>query len=74
MLPANGDANSLEPLLAEMLAKQAPFRIVHEELLTVEWGGLEKIILPAEGVSDSTYRKLQGFIAAEGEVLYSNNM
>jgi hypothetical protein len=48
-----------------------PFRILCEEKLTEEWEGVDRLILPSP-LSPQGKRKLQGFLAAGGEVVDLN--
>lgn len=46
-----------------------PFRILCEEKLTEEWEGIDRLIIPSP-LSPQGKRKLQGFQAAGGEVVF----
>lgn len=59
----------LEVAMKSLLAKQTPFRIIPETLLTTEWDGLDYLVVDRTVVSVQGKRKLQGFIAAGGTIL-----
>jgi hypothetical protein len=64
----------LDTLLAELLLKQAIFRIVCEEKLTEQWDGLDTLIVFPEAVTPQGKRKLQGFTAAGGIIEPVSNL
>lgn len=53
----------------ESVLKRAPVRVLTEEYLTVDWDGLDVIVLSVEGLGSAGLRKLQGFCAAGGSVV-----
>lgn len=57
-----------ESTVQALIMAQTPFRVLTEEFLTVEWDGLDTILLPTAGLGATGMRKLQGFLAAGGEV------
>lgn len=62
-LPAsNGEA--LEPYL------QTPHRLIPESYLMAEWDGLDTLIVAKNSLTPQLQRKLQGFEAAGGTVLF----
>jgi len=46
-----------------------PYRLISEEHLTTKWHGLNELIVVPECVSSQGKRKIQGFMAAGGEVI-----
>jgi hypothetical protein len=68
------DNQSRCPFIRERLAnclldlnrKEEKFRVIPENLLTLEWSQLDRLLLVREGVSSAGERKLQGFKAAGG--------
>lgn len=58
----------LEEHMQTLNESKIPFKVVHEELLTTEWEGLDTLIIPSTGLSEQGKRKLQGFIATGGQV------
>jgi len=54
-----------ERLLAE---QTAPFRVIHERLLTEEWEGVETLLVLEGAFSGQGERKLTGFQASGGEI------
>ncbi|MEZ5314843.1 MAG: hypothetical protein R3E91_01325 [Chlamydiales bacterium] len=46
------------------------FRIIPEEILTEEWEGLDRLIVSSSAMTEEAQRKLHGFVAAGGEVIY----
>lgn len=59
----------LERAIAFLIEKQRVFRIVAEANLTIEWDGLDILIVNRSGLSPYGFRKLQGFCAAGGLVV-----
>ena len=45
-----------------------PYRVVSEAQLTMEWDGLDELLVGEKTVSDLGWRQLEGFRAAGGEV------
>ncbi len=45
------------------------FRVIPENLLTHEWDGIDMLIVFSEQISAMARRKIQGFLAAGGEVI-----
>lgn len=58
----------LKQLEILMAAQTAPFRVIHERLLTEEWEGVETLLVLEGAVSSQGERKLKGFHAAGGEI------
>jgi hypothetical protein len=74
LLPAFGQpekANKarLQKTFNYLLKKQIPFKIISQEFLTMEWGGLDTIILSHNSPSVPLQRALAGFTAASGNVI-----
>ena len=59
----------LESAIAFLIEKKKDFRVVSEANLTVEWDGLDILIVNRSGLSPYGFRKLQGFCAAGGLVV-----
>lgn len=65
---------SLSPksnLLANLLMQLSPmnYRLIPEEQITSLWSGLDVLLVQAGGISLPTKRKLQGFMAAGGQLV-----
>jgi hypothetical protein len=56
-----------------LLETKTPFKIIPEEFLTMEWEGLETIVLTHNSPSLPVRRALDGFIAASGKVVDEND-
>lgn len=56
--------------LKALLQEGTAFRIVSEEFLTEEWNGLDTLIAFPSKISLSGQRKLQGFEATGGEIIF----
>lgn len=54
----------------KLMKKQIPFRFVSEATLTTEWDGLDHIAVLTTGINNSGLRKLRGFCAAGGSLLF----
>lgn len=67
--PVDYDFASLEATLATWMKDGRTFRIVTEEYLTMEWDGLDQLFVDQSTLSPSGHRKLQGFLAAGGQLL-----
>lgn len=59
----------IEGILENLLKKNAPFRIIPEELLNEQWDELEQLIVIPEYLTSQGKRMLQGFEAAGGQVI-----
>ncbi|MDE3045663.1 MAG: hypothetical protein KGJ02_03360 [Verrucomicrobiota bacterium] len=67
------ETNDLKALQAfDRLLAEKKGRVVFESFLTEEWEGLDQLIVVSENVSSQTARKLKGFCAAGGEVIYAH--
>ncbi len=66
-------AAELDGIMQDLHSKGTSFRIICEESLTEEWDGLDQLIIIPESISPRGKRKLQGFVAAGGEIVASNN-
>jgi hypothetical protein len=53
-----------------MLQNKIPFRAIAEERLTTEWEGLDYLLVDHERFGPQTLRKLKGFCAAGGTVVF----
>jgi len=60
----------LDALIDSYRKDAMPFRLIAEDKLTQEWEGLDRLVVLRNAVSSQGLRKLQGFIAAGGDVLY----
>lgn len=65
--PSHIDEKVLNTL--EKLGVEFALRLIPEELLTQEWHGLEKLLIFSQNLSFQGKRKVNGFIAAGGEVI-----
>lgn len=62
------DAPRLARCIQSLDAQQQPYRVVSEAQLTMEWDGLDEIIVGELTVSDLGWRQLEGFRAAGGQI------
>lgn len=66
------DAPAVEPTLKEalyrLMAEDAPFKIIPETHLPLEWDGLDELIVSKEGLLPTSLRTIEGFAAAGGHV------
>ena len=60
----------LDNLFLALQQQGIAYRLICEEKLTEEWDGLDQLIVITDAVSPQGKRRLQGFCAAGGEVLY----
>lgn len=51
-------------------SQKIPFRIIQEEFLVVKWEQLDYLVISPLGITDQSKRKLLGFRAAGGEVVF----
>ncbi len=56
--------------IAHLLAAGTRFKIITEEALTTEWMGLETLVTTPCAPGSMMHRKIQGFEAAQGKVIY----
>lgn len=75
LLPISGQLEKVQPsrikkTIDSLLAQHIPFKIISEEFLTMEWEGLDTIILCHDKPSLPLQRALDGFIAASGNVIF----
>jgi hypothetical protein len=61
--------NELDEVLDVLEERGIPYRVIPESLLTEEWAGLDQILVIPSAVTHQGKRKLQGFLAAGGEVV-----
>lgn len=61
--------DKFDSLMLLLRAQFLIFRIIYEEALTEEWDGLDRLIIIPEAISPQGRRKLQGFVAAGGEII-----
>lgn len=62
--------SGLNECMELLMQRNIPFRVISEALLTTEWDGLDALIVTSSGVSAGGHRKLQGFCAAGGRIIY----
>ena len=60
----------LDTAIADLQKKEIPFRIIPEAFLTEEWNELETLHVLEEALSPLGKRKLLGFCAAGGDIIY----
>jgi hypothetical protein len=60
----------LDELIDSLEEEQIAFRIIPEALLTEEWEGLDRLFVLEKTLTAQGKRRLQGFTAAGGEVVY----
>lgn len=67
-LQAEVDPKRLEEAVEVLDALKRPWRVIAESRLTLEWDGLDELLVIPEALTDSGKRMIQGFLAAGGEV------
>ncbi len=75
LLPAeeNRDETVIEQVarvIKELEEKGCAFRVIPENFLTMEWEQLDQLLVAPAGITPQGERKLQGFEAAGGEILW----
>ena len=71
LLPASFEEhNELEQQLISLYKEKKSFRVIPEHLLSFQWEGLNTLFVSYKGINKDLDRKLKGFIAAGGEVIY----
>ena len=61
---------TLNTAITSLLSKNISFKIVSEESITTEWSGIDKLLVTSPQIDPMTKRKLQGFAAALGQIIY----
>lgn len=59
-----------ELAFGHVMQRKIPFRVIPEDALTAEWDGLDYILVMSYSISQQGIRKLRGFCAAGGTVIY----
>lgn len=65
----NPYTNELHHILQQLEKKKTPFKMIPEAFLITEWDGLDELIVIKDSLSVQGKRKVQGFMAAGGNVL-----
>ncbi len=65
--------STLNWLFDELNKKGLHYRLISEDRLTVEWDGLDHLIVISKAISPISKRMLKGFCAAGGTVVYADN-
>ena len=60
----------LDGAIAALLKRHIPFRLISEEAITTECAGIDRLLVASTTIDTMTKRKLQGFKAAMGEIIY----
>ena len=68
LIPSKAD-RTFEGLLSQGIDP----RVITEDYLTAEWDGLDILYVDSSCLSREGHRKVQGFLAAGGEVVYCDN-
>ncbi|MDB6081578.1 MAG: hypothetical protein JWO53_850 [Chlamydiia bacterium] len=58
--------------IERLISQKIPFKVISEDFLSIEWEGIDTLIVQEKGISLEGRRKLQGFTAAGGEICYQN--
>lgn len=61
--------SGLSEAIKDLESKRIPYKIIPEERLTSEWEGLDYIIINPQSITPQGQRKLNGFLAAGGEII-----
>lgn len=64
---------SLGQAMETLVNKGIAFTVIPEGAITAEWDGLDTLICSHSGLSSEGQRALEGFAAAGGEILYTDN-
>ncbi len=67
------DAEQTKPLLEALIARNEHFKIISEDLLALEWEGLDILYMPKSGIALTSLRMADGFTAAGGTVVIELN-
>lgn len=62
--------DKLDQLLHQLTVQKSSFRVIPEALFNELWDGLDQVLAFKEAVSPQGNRKLLGFTAAGGEIIY----
>lgn len=62
--------DGLDELLTKLRVMQKPFRFIAESNLTMEWDGIDFLLVSSKSITTQGRRKLQGFCAAGGTVVF----
>ena len=62
----------LDDVFAELDRLQVAYRVISELYLTESWNGIDELIVFGSAVSVQGLRKLKGFLAAGGKVIYAD--
>lgn len=60
---------ALDSLMEKLNKRNLAYRFVPESFLTVQWQGLDSLIVISETINDKAIRKLHGFCAAGGIII-----
>lgn len=66
------DAQSLQPLLNELVSKKECFKLISEDYLALEWDGLDELYIQKSSLGATSLRMVDGFVAAGGVVIDQN--
>ena len=65
--------DQLEDVFVKLDQMQVPYRVISELYLNESWDGLDELIVFGAAVSRQGFRKLKGFLAAGGKVVYADD-
>lgn len=69
----SSNAETIKPLLDDLIAQKEHFKIISEDLLALEWAGLDELYVQKAMLAPSTLRLIEGFAAAGGTVIIDQN-
>lgn len=64
---------SLSHVASSLLEKGISYKVIAEPFLHLEWAGLQQLVVFSSYLTKEGLRKVQGFLAAEGEVVVVGN-
>jgi hypothetical protein len=62
----------LDNVFAELDGLQVAYRVISELYLNESWDGIDELIVFESAITAQGHRKLKGFLAAGGKVIYAN--
>lgn len=65
--------DQLDLVFAKLDQMEVPYRVIPELYLSESWDGIDELIVLSAGLSAQGVRKLKGFLAAGGRVVYADS-
>lgn len=70
-LPETPCSDNFRKSMEKLCLQGTPFRVIPSSFLTAEWDGLDELIVDRQSVDTLLQRKLEGFRAAGGNIVYA---